>query len=105
MNKRSLINVIQTKFASLEEGHTVASDMNKECLQQNLASFGLPVDPVPGNSDCCFSSIVKQIHKLILDKDDGNKTEFCKYLQNLCFKTSEAVNTDLSYQTLAPKLS
>ena len=94
-NKRSLINVIRTESASLEEDCTLESDMNNECLQRNLASFGLAVDPVPGNGDCCFSSIVKQIHKLILDKDDKNNTEFRKHLQNLGFKTSVAENTDL----------
>ena len=38
---------------------------------------------------------MKQMHKLILDKDDKNNTEFRKHLQNLGFKTSVAENTDL----------
>lgn len=94
-NKRSLINV--NEFARLkEEDCSLESGMNNECLRRNLASFGLTVDPVPGNGDCCFNSIVKQIHKLVLDKDDGNNTEFRKHLQqNLGFKTSVAENTDL----------
>ena len=94
-DKRSLINVIRTEVASLAEDRTLESDMNNECLRRNLASFGLVVDPVPGNGDCCFSSIVKQIHKLILDKDDGDNTEFRKHLQNLGFTTSVAENIDL----------
>ena len=33
-------------------------------LNRNLASFGLSIDPVVGDGDCAFSSIVKQLHKL-----------------------------------------
>ena len=94
-NKRTLINVVGTEISSFEDGGKLESDMNNECLRRNLASFGLAVDPVPGNGDCCFTSIVKQIHKLVLGKDDETNIEFRHHLQNLGFKTSLTENTNL----------
>ena len=40
-------------------------DMNQECLERNLTSFGLQRDPVQGDGDCCFSSIAIALNRLV----------------------------------------
>ncbi|KAJ7350122.1 hypothetical protein OS493_038371 [Desmophyllum pertusum] len=72
--------------AGAEDDCNFGSDMNKECLQRNLPSFGLAVDPVPGNGDCCFTSIVKELHKVILSKEDEGNYEFVDHLRRLGFQ-------------------
>ena len=38
---------------------------NHRCnLLRNLASFGLTIDPISGDGDCVFTSIVKQLRRL-----------------------------------------
>lgn len=43
---------------------TEVSNNHRSNLTRNLASFGLTSDPVSGDGDCVFSSIVKQSKKL-----------------------------------------
>ena len=43
---------------------TEVSNNHRSNLTRNLASFGLTSDPVSGDGDCVFSSIVKQLKKL-----------------------------------------
>ena len=69
--------------------------MNTECLRRNLASFGLEVDSVPGNRDCCFSSIVKGIHKVLICKDNANNSDFRVFIDNIGFKNSLDEDTNL----------
>ena len=45
---------------NIYDEYGLESEMNMECLQRNLASFGLKLESVPGNGDCCFVSIVKE---------------------------------------------
>ena len=87
--------VIHTEKGSARDDFNLKSDMNKECLHRNLASSGLAVDPVAGNGDCCFSSIVKQLHKVILSKDEEGNTELVSHLRELGFQTSIIDDTSL----------
>ena len=94
-NKRSLINAITTNVSSLEDNCGLGCEMNKECLQRNLASFVLAVDAVLGNGDCCFSSIVKQLHKVLSSKEDEENSEFLRHLRRLGFQTATVEDTKL----------
>ena len=37
----------------------------RECLLRNLASFDLEIDPVEGDGDCAFRSIIKQLRNTL----------------------------------------
>ena len=65
-----------------------------ECLQRNLASFGLELESVLGNGDCCFISIVKESNKLMLSSDENN-AEFRRHLDRLGFQGSLNEDTKL----------
>lgn len=58
------------------------TEMNRECLQRHLSAFALELDQVPGDGDCCFASIVTELHKLLVSNDDGNK-EFAGHLKSI----------------------
>lgn len=78
-NKRSLIDVIVKENDNIYDEYGLESDMNMECLQRNLASFGLELEWVPGNGDCCFIRIVKETNKLMLSNNENN-AEFRRHL-------------------------
>ena len=42
----------------------VLQNNHRSNLTRNLASFGLTVDPVLGDGDCVFGSIVRQLQRL-----------------------------------------
>lgn len=93
-NKRSLIDVIVKENDNIYDEYGLESDMNMECLQRNLASFGLELKSVPGNGDCCFISIVKESNKLMLSSDENN-AEFRRHLDRLGFQGSLNEDTKL----------
>lgn len=39
-------------------------ETHKQNLERNLSSMGLEIDPVSGDGDCAFSSIIRQLYKL-----------------------------------------
>ena len=43
-----------TEKGSAGDDYNLRSDTNKECLHRNLALFGLAVDLVARNGDCCL---------------------------------------------------
>lgn len=54
---------------------------NIESLQRNLASFGLQSSAVVADGNCCFSSIIAQVHKI---KDLGpTQVDYISFLQQL----------------------
>ena len=57
-------------------------EMNRECLQRHLSACALKLDQVPGDGDCCFASIVTELHKLLVSNDDGNE-EFAGHLKSI----------------------
>lgn len=58
------------------------NDMNQECLEKNLLSFGLEIDAVPGDGNCCFRSIEAEMNKLISFK--GNEyVHLVEYLKSI----------------------
>ena len=65
-----------------------------ECLQRNLASFGLELESVPGNGHCCFISIVKETSKLMISNGENN-AEFRRHLDRLGFQASLNEDTKL----------
>ena len=93
-NKRSLIDVIVKENDNIYDEYGLESDMNMECLQRNLAPFGLKLESVPGNGDCCFVSIVKETNKLMLSNDENN-AEFRRHLDRLGFQASLNEDTKL----------
>ena len=93
-NKRSLIDVIVKENDSIYDEYGLESDMNMECLQRNLASFGLELESVPGNGDCCFIRIVKETNTLMLSNDENN-AEFRRHIDRLGFQASLNDDTKL----------
>lgn len=65
-------------------------DINYERLDRHLKSFSLKRDSVPGDGDCAFRSIIRQLHKLIL-KDE--EVELKKYLNQISLGKSEDEDT------------
>ena len=54
--------------------HGMSMEMNCECLLCHLLAFGLQVDQVPGDGNCCFKSIVTAIRfELVNSSDHGNE--------------------------------
>ena len=64
------------------DGKGLYAEMNRDCLRRHLSAFGLELDQVPGDGDCCFASIVKELHKLLANNDDGNE-EFAGHLKSV----------------------
>ena len=93
-NKRSLIDAIVKENDSIYDEYGLESDMNMECLQRNLASFGLELESVPGNGDCCFIRIVKETNTLMLSNDENN-AEFRRHIDRLGFQASLNDDTKL----------
>ena len=65
-----LIKVLHT--STLTQDTPLVVDMNQECLERNLTSFGLQRDPVRGDGDCCFSSIATALNRLVSLNGDKN---------------------------------
>ncbi|XP_032218510.1 uncharacterized protein LOC5518042, partial [Nematostella vectensis] len=75
---------LKTMIASIQPDDktpNIQIDMNRECLNRHLASFGLEIDAVPGDGDCCFTSIMKQIYRCF----ESNDEEYCDFLRSLGF--------------------
>lgn len=72
----------------------IEKSQNLESLQQNLASFGLQRSVVLADGNCCFSSIITQLHKI--KDDDPSQIEYIGFLQQLGLcKTVEEDSTTL----------
>ena len=57
----------------------LSTEMNNDCLQRHLSAFGLALHRIPGNRDCCFASIVTELHKILslVSNDDGEDGLAC----------------------------
>ena len=65
----------------------IEKGQNLEALQRNLASFGLEKSAVLADGNCCFASIIAQLHKV---KDaDPTQTEYLAFLHQLGFGKSK----------------
>ncbi len=58
-------------------------DMNQECLERNLLSFGLQRDVVPGDGNCCFVSIAIELSKLMVSLEGNNDVAIVKLVDHL----------------------
>ena len=73
-------------------------DMNKECLEKNLLSFGLQCDAVAGNGccagngNCCFTSIAMELHKLVLQQGNDAGNRIVQHLH--CIGLSKGIASD-----------
>ena len=56
--------------------------MNQECLENNLLSFDMQRDDVPGNGNSCFTSIAKVVNKFASNGENVN-VELIKHLTSL----------------------
>lgn len=64
----------------------IFAEMNHDCLQRHLSAFALQLDRVPGDGNCCFTSIVKALHtQLLVNNNEGNNYNevFAKHLQSI----------------------
>lgn len=72
---------VQEDQSIVDNGLSVA--MNRECLQRHLLAFGLQVDQVPGDGNCCFTSIVTAIHSVLVNSSDHGNEVLVSYLQSI----------------------
>ena len=74
----SLSRLRTTGPSPIGPDNSLTMDMNGECLERNLRSFGLQRDVVPGNGNCCFASIAKEVNKLVSLK--GNEIYIMEFI-------------------------
>ena len=60
----------------------LSNNMNRECLEKNLLSFGLQIDAVPGDGNCCFRSIVAELNKLVSLREN-EYVDWVEYLKSI----------------------
>lgn len=62
-----IMQLFGVKQALTTDEHLVdnSQQVKEQLLSRNLQSFNLTVDPVDGDGDCAFSSIIKQLQKCI----------------------------------------
>ena len=69
---KKMVTVIHSRNGSgtSKDESELFRDMNRDCLQRNLSAFSLQLDKVAGDGNCCFTSIVTEIHKLLINTDE-----------------------------------
>ena len=78
---KRLISVIYPS-SDFNDNVQLQMEMNTECLQRHLSSFGLQLDSVPGDGNCCFTSIIKGVQKVIVD-DRDDTSQYIQYLKSI----------------------
>ena len=89
---KRLVSFIHT---SSDNSDNVLLEMEKntECLEQHLSSFGLRLDSVPGDGNCCFTSIAKEVQKVMVDECDDT-TQYSQYLKSIGLGNTIEIDTD-----------
>ena len=87
---KRLVSVIHPSSDNVQ----LKMDMNTECLQRHLSSFGLRLDRVPGDGNCCFTSIIKEVQKVIVDETFDDTSHYIQYLKSIGLGNTIEVDTD-----------
>ena len=94
MDVGGLLNNLKMVNAS----HTsLEMHMNEECLLRNLMSFGLELDRVPGDGNCCFSSIILGMKKVLSIAGPNNET-FFEHLRSIGLGNDISSDTEVLRQ-------
>ena len=91
------VNVFDIPFMQMFTENALNSSSNHDDtihnpvsnLNRNLPSFGLSIDPVVGDGDCAFSSIIKQLHRL--PEFINKEPYFMEHLSGLGLSTSHRI--------------